>query len=52
MYDSSVEDVCGGNADLNSARVSDYTSYEARLLHMYLALYSSSVTFEFRLKEK
>ena len=31
--------------------MSDYTSYEARLLHMFLALYSSSMAFEFTLNK-
>ena len=44
--------MCVWECWLSSARVSDYTSYEVRLLHMYLALYSSSMAFEFRLKEK
>ena len=43
---------CGGNAGFAAQKVLGYTSDEARLLHMFLAPYSSSWVFEFALSKE
>ena len=48
----SVEQCVWWESWLRSTEVSDYTSDEARLLHMFLALYSSSLAFEFALSKR
>ena len=43
---------CGRNAGSAVQEVLGYTSDEARLLHMFLAPYSSSLVFEFALSKR